>query len=133
MMYGVPFRWKDKKDWIPIYALTEEGEYSVDPLVFSMELSDEEFKDDLENYINYPEGRRLNNRYNIFKHQASGMFFIGDREHFRYLAEENWTKISQPSLRDYQNLIVFLNRHGFMVNFEEIGMYLINDSFSFII
>lgn len=130
LIYGVPFRWKEKIDWIPIYNLMEEGEYSSDPLQFLSELSNEDFEDDLDSYDNYPEGRVLNERYALVKHQSSGMLFVYDREHFCYLSGENWMRISDPGLYDYQNFVVFLNKNSIKVDFREIGMYIVNDSFT---
>ena len=126
LVYGVPFAWKDKLDWAPIYKLTESGQYSDDPIKFIKELDDKTWKEDMASYQYCLDGRDLGD-YLLMKHNPSQTFLIIDKQYSQYLSKDAFLKAREPTLKDYQRLIVFLNLHHIKSNFNEIGIYLLND------
>jgi hypothetical protein len=125
IIYGVPFHWKSKLDWLEIYKITEPGHYSLDPETFVNELDDETFREDLEN-LDFQ--WNLGEHYVMIRHTATGNFFIVDREYLLYVPAKSCLKMP-PSVKmtSYQKLIVFINYHNIKVDYGAIGMYVLSE------
>ena len=126
LVYGVPFLWENKLDWLPIYKLTEPGQYSEDPKIFIRDLDDETWKEDMASYEYCLDGRDLGD-YLLMKHNPSQTFLIVDKQYLQYLSKDAFLKAREPGLKDYQRLVIFLNQYQIKTNFQEIGIYLLND------
>lgn len=127
LIYGVPFKPDSKTDWAPIYKFIEPGQYNEDPELFSQEIDDETLKDDIDSFQYCLDGKDLNDNYQLLLHKPSHTFMIVDKNYSQYITKDAFLKVRQPSLIDYQKFIIFFNKNHINVDFETLGIYLLND------